>query len=141
MRRVFFRQNERNIKTMFKSIKVMLLPNNKQRTKLFQCFGVSRFAYNWALNRQQENYKNGGKFISAFDLIKEFTQLKKLPEYGWLNSYSSEIPNRAISVCGTVKSDLKLSDRVFICPECGNRMDRDLNASINLKNYGLSALK
>ena len=28
------------------------------------------FAYNWALNRQQENYKNGGKFISAFDLQK-----------------------------------------------------------------------
>lgn len=83
----------------------MLLPNNKQRTKLFQCFGVSRFAYNWALNRQQENYKNGGKFISAFDLIKEFTQLKKLPEYGWLNSYSSEIPNRAIiDACNAYKN-------------------------------------
>ena len=66
---------------MFKSFKVMLHPNNKQRTKLFQCFGVSRFAYNWALNRQQENYKNGGKFISAFDLQKEFVQLKKLPDY------------------------------------------------------------
>lgn len=85
----------------------MLLPNNKQRTKLFQCFGVSRFAYNWALNRQQENYKNGGKFISAFDLIKEFTQLKKLPEYGWLNSYSSEIPNRAIiDACSSYKNFL-----------------------------------
>ena len=105
MLRVFFRQNERNIKTMFKSIKVMLLPNNKQRTKLFQCFGVSRFAYNWALNRQQKNYKNGGKFISAFDLIKEFTQLKKLPEYGWLNSCSSEVPNRAIiDVCSSYKN-------------------------------------
>lgn len=72
---------ERNIKTMFKSIKVMLHPNNKQRTKLFQCFGVSRFAYNWALNRQQENYKNGGKFLSAFDLQKELVQLKKTTEY------------------------------------------------------------
>ena len=51
--------NERNVEAMFKTIQVMLLPNNKQRTKLFQCFGVSRFAYNWALNRQQENYKNG----------------------------------------------------------------------------------
>ena len=49
--------------------------------------------------------------------------------------------SKTCSVCGTVKSDLKLSDRVFICPECGNKMDRDLNASINLKNYGLSALK
>ena len=47
---------------MIKSIKVMLIPNNKQKTKMFQYVGASRFAYNWALSRQQENYKNGGKF-------------------------------------------------------------------------------
>ena len=46
----------------------MLIPNNKQKTKLFQCCGVGRFAYNWALGKQQENYKNGGKFISDNDL-------------------------------------------------------------------------
>lgn len=49
--------------------------------------------------------------------------------------------SKICSCCGSIKSDLKLSDRVFICPECGNKMDRDLNASMNLKNYGLSALK
>lgn len=83
----------------------MLHPNNKQRTKLFQCFGVSRFAYNWALNRQQENYKNGGKFISAFDLQKEFVQLKKLPEYSWLNQCSSAISNmEIIDACNAYKN-------------------------------------
>ncbi len=35
------------------------------------------------------------------------------------------------SCCGQKKSDLKLSDRVYTC-ECGNVIDRDLNASINL---------
>lgn len=35
--------------------------------------------------------------------------------------------------CGIIKKDLKLKDRVFIC-ECGNNIDRDLNASINLRN-------
>ena len=49
------------MKVLIKSIKVMLLPNNKQRTKLFQSTGVARWAYNWTLARQQENYKNGGK--------------------------------------------------------------------------------
>ena len=39
--------------------------------------------------------------------------------------------SKTCSVCGAVKSDLKLSDRAFICPERGNRMDRDLNASMN----------
>lgn len=86
----------------------MLHPNNKQRTKLFQCFGVSMFAYNWALNRQQENYKNGGRFISAFDLQKEFVQLKSLSEYSWLNQYSSVIPAMAIiDACNAYKNFFK----------------------------------
>ena len=93
---------------MIKSIKVMLIPNNKQKTKLFQCFGVSRFAYNWALSREQENYKNGGKFISDNDLRKEFTQLKKTKEYEWLNRYSNNIPKQAIKdVCDSYKKFFK----------------------------------
>ena len=93
---------------VIKSIKVMLIPNNKQKTKLFQCFGVSRFAYNWALSREQENYKNGGKFISDYDLTKEFTQLKKTKEYEWLNRYSNNIPKQAIKdVCDSYKKFFK----------------------------------
>ena len=93
---------------MIKSIKVMLIPNNKQKTKLFQCFGVSRFAYNWALSREQENYKNGGKFISDNDLRKEFTQLKKTKEYEWLNRYSNNIPKQAIKdACDSYKKFFK----------------------------------
>ena len=45
---------------MIKPIRVMLIPNNKQKTKLFQYANTARFAYNWALGREQENYKNGG---------------------------------------------------------------------------------
>ena len=81
---------------MIKSIKVMLLPNNKQRTKLFQSAGVARWAYNWTLARQQENYKNGGKFISDGELRKELTQLKKTEDFYWLNSYSNNITKQSI---------------------------------------------
>jgi len=35
--------------------------------------------------------------------------------------------------CGSIKKDLKLSDRIYIC-ECGYQDDRDLNASLNLKD-------
>ena len=48
---------------MIRGMRVQLKPNNKQKAKLFESAGVSRFAYNWALNRQIETYKNGGKFI------------------------------------------------------------------------------
>ena len=54
----------------------MLIPNNKQNTKLFRYANTARFAYNWVLGREKENYKNGGKFLSDSDLRKEFTQLK-----------------------------------------------------------------
>jgi len=41
--------------------------------------------------------------------------------------------SKTCSSCGKVKKDLKLSDRIYKC-DCGFTIDRDLNASINLKN-------
>ena len=41
--------------------------------------------------------------------------------------------SKTCSQCGKVKKDLKLSDRIYRC-DCGLTIDRDLNASINLKN-------
>lgn len=43
-------------------------------------------------------------------------------------------------VCGYKKTDLKLSIRQWTCPECGTNHDRDVNAAINIKHIGLSAL-
>lgn len=76
---------------VIKSVRVMLLPNNKQNTKLFQYSGTARFIYNWTLARQQENYENGGKFISDNDLRKELTQLKQTEEFQWLNNISNNV--------------------------------------------------
>lgn len=86
----------------------MLIPNNNQQSKMFQYVGVSRFAYNWALGKQQENYKNGGKFISDNELRKEFTQLKKTEEYDWLNSISNNVTKQAIKdACDSYKRFFK----------------------------------
>lgn len=41
--------------------------------------------------------------------------------------------------CGWKHSDLKLSDRVFYCPECDESIDRDLNAAKNIERIGLSS--
>ena len=38
--------------------------------------------------------------------------------------------------CGHKKEDLKLSDRLWTCQSCGAQLDRDHNASINIKNEG-----
>ena len=93
---------------MIKTYKVMLLPNNKQKTKLFQYANTARFAYNWALEREEENYKNGGKFISDGELRKEFTQLKKTSEYAWLNDISNNVTKQAIKdACGAYQDFFK----------------------------------
>jgi len=42
--------------------------------------------------------------------------------------------SKKCSRCGAINKNLKLSDRIFICPECGFIIDRDLNASTNLRN-------
>jgi putative transposase len=41
------------------------------------------------------------------------------------------------SKCGSIKDDLKLSDRIYHCDTCKHTMDRDLNAAINIRNMGL----
>ena len=84
---------------MIKTYKVKLKPNNKQKTKMLQFCGGKRFAYNWALAKQKENYAKGGKFISDCELRKEFTQLKKTDEYKWLYSISNNVTKQAIKDC------------------------------------------
>lgn len=96
---------------MLKSYKVMLLPNNKQKTKLFQCAGTSRFAYNWALNEIQDDYNNGVKFRGDCQLRKEFTQLKKKTEFSWLNDYSNNITKQAIKDVCKAQVDFMKGDK------------------------------
>ena len=44
--------------------------------------------------------------------------------------------SRTCSVCGQIH-DMKLGDRTMIC-SCGNKMDRDINAAINIRNAGMN---
>ena len=43
--------------------------------------------------------------------------------------------SKKCSCCGEIKRDLKLKDRVYICPNCNITIDRDKNASLNLAMY------
>ena len=46
--------------------------------------------------------------------------------------------SKTCSVCGQIH-DMKLNDRMMIC-SCGNKMDRDINAAINIKNAGMNKI-
>ena len=43
--------------------------------------------------------------------------------------------SKTCSECGHIKSRLSLSERTYICEDCGVAIDRDYNASINLSRY------
>ena len=49
--------------------------------------------------------------------------------------------SKRCSKCGHVKSELSLSERTYHCenPECGQVIDRDLNAALNLKLWPVVA--
>ncbi|MDR2407144.1 MAG: transposase [Bacteroidales bacterium] len=97
---------------MIKSYKVKLKLNNKQKTHLVYCANVSRWAYNWALGQEKENYElnkdNPDKkthFINNFDLRKRLTYLKKNNDnYKWLYDYD----------CDIVKQSIKDAEKSFL---------------------------
>lgn len=63
---------------------------------MFRYAGAARFAYNWAVAREKENFSKNGKFLSDNDLRKEFTIMKHTDEYAWLNDVSNNVTKQAI---------------------------------------------
>ncbi|NFI08685.1 IS200/IS605 family element transposase accessory protein TnpB [Clostridium botulinum] len=81
--------------------------------------------------------KHLSKAIQQQNLYEFIRQMKYKCE--WLGVEFIQVSrfypsSKTCSCCGRIKKDLKLSDRTYICSECGLVIDRDLNASINLAN-------
>ncbi|MBQ7168977.1 MAG: transposase [Synergistaceae bacterium] len=85
---------------MLKTLRVMLILNDKQRTRLFQFAGTARFAYNWALEQEKKNYDAGGKFLSDCGLRRRFTEFKNEPGNQWLYTISNNVCKQAVKVTG-----------------------------------------
>ena len=93
---------------MNKGYKIQIFPNEEQKKLMFKSFGCKRFAYNWALAKQEENYKNDGRFINDRTFRKEFTQLKRQEEFKWLKEVNNNVTKQAIKdLCKTYKSFFK----------------------------------
>ena len=85
----------------------------------------------------QLQYSNAAKFRR---FLTNKSKKTGIPLIAASTTYPS---TQLCSVCGYRRcgdEKLTLSDRVFICPNCGSEIDRDLNSSYNLKYLGWSFL-
>ena len=77
---------------------------------------------------------------NGFGMFRNFLEYK-LGEQGKLliridRFYPS---SKMCSVCGYIKDDLTLEDRIYVCPSCGSVVDRDKNAAINILVEGVES--
>lgn len=79
---------------MIKAHVIKLYPTNGQDTFFRMASGVSRFAYNWALQRWKEMYEAGGK-PSSYTLIKELNSIKR-DQFPWMLDVGKCAPQYAI---------------------------------------------
>lgn len=75
---------------MIKSIKIRLIPIKEQEILMLKSVGVSRFTYNWGLNRWNELLQLNEK-PSKFNIKNEFNNtIKKQEEYKWIKEVSAQ---------------------------------------------------
>lgn len=72
---------------MYKGYTIRIYPTKNQEELLRKHIGCCRFIWNHMIEVQKENYKNDGKYISKFNMIKLIPSIKK--ENEWLNEVSN----------------------------------------------------
>ena len=81
---------------MLKVVKVRIYPTEQQKVSLAKAFGTTRWVWNHFLGLTNQTYKETGKGIAKYDMIKQLPKLKKQEETVWLKqTYSQSLQ----SVC------------------------------------------
>jgi putative transposase len=80
------------VDAMYRAIKVRIYPTDEQETYLAQCFGNTRWLWNYMLNATTTAYKETGKGLSKAAMDKLLPGLKK--EYEWLGLAYSQVLQR-----------------------------------------------
>jgi len=109
------------------------------------------------VSRKYEMNKEGSRFVKTCNIIKveksirllhrRLTNIRTNHIHQTTSAIAKTKPSAVVmetlnvrgklcSNCGRVKTDLKLSDRIYEC-DCGLKIDRDLNAAINLSKLAV----
>ena len=83
---------------MYKALKIELKLTEEQKIQVNKTIGVERFVYNEYIKYNQEQYKLGNKFVSAFDFSKYINNvyLPNNPDKKWIKEVSSKSVKQAM---------------------------------------------
>jgi putative transposase len=117
--------------------KNFLHKQSRQITNAYDCVAVEDLnmkALAQALNFGKSVSDNGWGMFTIFLGYKLTEQGKSLVKVNkWFPS------SKTCSICGNVKQELSLSERTYLC-DCGNALDRDVNAAINIRDEAIRIL-
>jgi len=119
---------------IYKSFKVKLNPNNKQKTLFKQYAGTARFVYNWALDLLQKDHKSEKKIKPSAITLHKLLVIKKNNEFNWMKEISKWCPQNSLRNLETAyKKFFKKQNSFPKFKKKGQRDSFTLDASIIIK--------
>jgi len=161
----FLRKSEKKLKKAQRSLSRKMKGSGKRRKTKTRVAKIHR-----KIERQRDDFthKISRQLVTEHDLIaledlniagmiKGHHMAKSIVDASWnriirYTTYKAEsagavvVPvdpmntSRRCSRCGSIRKDLKLSDRIYHCNPCGLTIDRDMNAAMNIRDIGLAKI-
>lgn len=76
---------------------------------------------------------------TSFYQFSQMLEYKQSHNGKFFVKVNPQYTSKVCSVCGNIKDNLTLQDRIYTCEICGNIIHRDTNASVNILERGLQS--
>lgn len=158
----FFKKEEKQIKKLQRQLSKKVKGSNNRKkaqykiAKLFERMTNKKDAYIHYVTNELLSYFDTifMEDLNVQGMLRNHHLAKAIQEVGFYK-FKATLVNKALvnnkqvvfidrfypsskicSVCGYKKRDLRLSDREWVCPKCGTKHNRDINAAVNILLYG-----
>lgn len=154
----FFKKDEKQLKKLQRQLSKKVKGSNNRKkaqvriAKLFERITNKKDAYIHYVTNELLTYFDTifMEDLNVQGMLRNHNLAKAIQEVGFYK-FKETLVNKALvnnkqvvfidrfypssktcSVCGYKKRDLRLSDREWVCPKCGTKHDRDINAAVNI---------
>lgn len=154
----FFKKDEKQLKKLQRQLSKKVKGSNNRKkaqvriAKLFERITNKKYAYIHYVTNELLTYFDTifMEDLNVQGMLRNHHLAKAIQEVGFYK-FKETLVNKALvndkqvvfidrfypssktcSVCGYKKQDLRLSDREWVCPNCGTKHDRDINAAMNI---------